>query len=461
MRNKHNLKKIMKEIVLEREKLIGAIKVIDGLFMGDILASQDLEFINMNEVNYVVNTSIELPNNFESYGIEYLNLNWTQNTQSPLFKSFSEFEKSYKFVKSKLDNKECVLVVSTYGKNRCCTFLTLYLMMRFRWSFGMTVQFIKSRRYDIKIKKVFKEGIKDIQKDLVSYGRGALTYQWGVPSNKNDPEEVLVMHTYLNTLLRQNSSNLGVIVERTDLEESGQEESDKGVKWMDENVTDGSKEFLTIIPKFENKGVKHEVQKLKESDKTNNTFYISGDSSLGRERGENSILKVKTNTSVTEKQINSHISSLYETSFSKEEGEKFQRGRYGRREAKVSRSDSPNKRTIGGRVRASSLLPISSNSVFLSRTGNFRKISLRKKSHPKEEYRPVMIQFFMTEQPPLKDFHRESFELRRMKNNSKFHIRRKMKRLKKRRNKRKKKKLGLDFNGCEKVYRNTVVGFTS
>ena len=208
----------MKEIILEREKLIGAIKIMDGLFLGDILASQDLDFITLNSINHIVNTAAELPNSFENLGIEYLNLNWIQDKQMPLFKSYVDLEKMFEFIQKQLNNKRCVMIVSTYGNNRAGCCLILFLMMRFRWTLNMTIQFVSARRGDFRLRSVFRKGVEDLQKDMVTFGKGAKTYQWGVVSDESDPDEVLVMHTYLNTLLRKNSSNLGVVVDRRDFD---------------------------------------------------------------------------------------------------------------------------------------------------------------------------------------------------------------------------------------------------
>jgi hypothetical protein len=54
----------MKEILLDRNLLKGATKIMDGLYFGDILASQDLDFLNSNKISHIVNTSIELPNKY-------------------------------------------------------------------------------------------------------------------------------------------------------------------------------------------------------------------------------------------------------------------------------------------------------------------------------------------------------------------------------------------------------------
>jgi hypothetical protein len=37
--------------------MIGAIKIKDGLFIGDELASKDLEFLVTNKVTHVINTA--------------------------------------------------------------------------------------------------------------------------------------------------------------------------------------------------------------------------------------------------------------------------------------------------------------------------------------------------------------------------------------------------------------------
>jgi hypothetical protein len=41
---------------MEELEFIGAIKVKDGLFIGDEFAAQDLEFIATNKIGHVINT---------------------------------------------------------------------------------------------------------------------------------------------------------------------------------------------------------------------------------------------------------------------------------------------------------------------------------------------------------------------------------------------------------------------
>ena len=59
---------------------MGAIKVKDGMFIGDEFASQDLEFLVTNKVKYIVNcASSEVTNQWDSIGVQYLSLPWLEH----------------------------------------------------------------------------------------------------------------------------------------------------------------------------------------------------------------------------------------------------------------------------------------------------------------------------------------------------------------------------------------------
>lgn len=58
-------------------QIIGAIKIKDGLFLGDQFAAQDLEFVVSNKVSRVINcASRQIQNHWESIGVVYLNFAW-------------------------------------------------------------------------------------------------------------------------------------------------------------------------------------------------------------------------------------------------------------------------------------------------------------------------------------------------------------------------------------------------
>lgn len=58
-------------------EFIGAIKIRDGLFIGDQLAAQDYEFVVTNKVTHIINTAgLQIRNYWESIGVKYLTFDW-------------------------------------------------------------------------------------------------------------------------------------------------------------------------------------------------------------------------------------------------------------------------------------------------------------------------------------------------------------------------------------------------
>lgn len=58
-------------------EFIGAIKIRDGLFIGDQLAAQDYEFIITNKVSHIINCAgLHIRNYWESIGVKYLTFEW-------------------------------------------------------------------------------------------------------------------------------------------------------------------------------------------------------------------------------------------------------------------------------------------------------------------------------------------------------------------------------------------------
>jgi len=59
------------------EEMIGAIKIKDGLFIGDSFAAKDLEFVVANKVTKIINCSgRQVQNQWTNIGVEYLTYHW-------------------------------------------------------------------------------------------------------------------------------------------------------------------------------------------------------------------------------------------------------------------------------------------------------------------------------------------------------------------------------------------------
>lgn len=71
---------------ISEEEMIGAIKIKDGLFIGDEFAAQDLEFVVANKVSRVVNCAgKQVPNHWEAIGVVYLTFGWLDEENQILF----------------------------------------------------------------------------------------------------------------------------------------------------------------------------------------------------------------------------------------------------------------------------------------------------------------------------------------------------------------------------------------
>lgn len=77
----------MKQKILNSD-FIGAIKVKDGLFIGDELAAQDFEFAVTNKVTHIINCAgREIRNYWENMGIKYLTFNWVDHDNQVILDS--------------------------------------------------------------------------------------------------------------------------------------------------------------------------------------------------------------------------------------------------------------------------------------------------------------------------------------------------------------------------------------
>lgn len=99
------------------DDMIGAIKIKDGLFIGDEFSAQDLEFVVANKVSHIINCAGKQINNFwESIGVVYLTFFWQDSENQTLFDSHDKTTKQiYDFIEAASRKSESVLVHSIKG----------------------------------------------------------------------------------------------------------------------------------------------------------------------------------------------------------------------------------------------------------------------------------------------------------------------------------------------------------
>ncbi|EAS04407.2 dual specificity phosphatase domain protein (macronuclear) [Tetrahymena thermophila SB210] len=189
----------------EQHSIIGAIKIKDGLFIGDEYAAQDLEFVITNKVTHIINCAGQsIGNIWEQIGVMYLTFPWTQSDQQILFDEQDEIlNEIVKFIDEAAEAGESTLVHSVKGQSRACCVLASYFMKKYNWALLKTLEFLNSRRPDLEIRSSFFQQLTNLSKKLQITGAGAMIQDWNeisyFPNGIVNVEELIIRNTFLNS----------------------------------------------------------------------------------------------------------------------------------------------------------------------------------------------------------------------------------------------------------------------
>lgn len=107
-------------------------KIKDGFFLGDESIASNLEVLLQFKISHIINAAgPQVINAWESLGIRYLTLNWSESPNQILFDQKDEIaNKIVEFVDDSYKLGEGLLVHSLKGQNRCCIVVLIYLMKK-------------------------------------------------------------------------------------------------------------------------------------------------------------------------------------------------------------------------------------------------------------------------------------------------------------------------------------------
>ena len=181
--------------------LVGAFKVKDGLFIGDKFAAQDLEFVVANKVTRIINcASRQVPNHWEPIGVHYLSFPWLDKDKQllldPQDKAFSVI---YDFIEKGLDTGESVLVHSVNGLSRSACIILAYLLKKYNWSLYKSLEFLNTRRPDLRINNGFIAQLDSLEARLARVSKVPRTVHWD--QETENTEEAVLRNTFLNSRL--------------------------------------------------------------------------------------------------------------------------------------------------------------------------------------------------------------------------------------------------------------------
>ena len=183
-------------------EILGAVKIKDGLFVGDELASQDLEFVVANKVTHIINCcGRQVPNHWEPIGVVYLTYYWVDtDSQTILDHRDVVSNELFQFIEEALENSESILVHSVRGQSRSCCVLAAYMMRKYSWGLRKTMEFLSARRPDVTLKPAFLQQLSAYERRLMANSKDKFSTDWNnLASLSADSEEIVLRNTYMNS----------------------------------------------------------------------------------------------------------------------------------------------------------------------------------------------------------------------------------------------------------------------
>ena len=192
-------------------EIINIVKIKEGFFIGDRIAGTTFEVIEQFKITHIINAAgNEIINQFESIGIKYLTLNWSESPKCILFNQNDEIaSRILNFVEDSYKNGEGLLVHSSRGQNRVCIVVIIYLIKKYNWTIQKCIDLLFSKKNDLFIPQYFLKQISDFENRISEISTIKKSFNWSDEQNKEDIDEFVMRNTYVNGLpikIKNNSS---------------------------------------------------------------------------------------------------------------------------------------------------------------------------------------------------------------------------------------------------------------
>ena len=290
-------------------EMVNIAKIRDGLFIGDVVAGTTLDIILEFKISHMINTSSsQIPSQFVSIGVKYLNLAWPEHPSLNLpFIKDELVTKIVNFIDGCLKNGDGLMIYSYKGQNRCCAVILIYLMRKYFWSLQKSKEYLLSKKQDVKLSKNILEHLINYENHLHKIFPNKIKSTTWTTTNLKDGEELLMSNTYINEIeltkkkifFDQNKKNKNKHIGWAD-DKNNEKVKDKDIKLINYNLEDDlflkknvneitchliKKELKSVIKKSNELEEKKEEIKTEES-KDYNDINININQSNEKEKME-------------------------------------------------------------------------------------------------------------------------------------------------------------------------------
>ena len=211
-------------------EILNISKIKEGFYIGDKIAAISIEVVVQFKLTHMINASgNQIINQWETIGMKYLTLNWSETPNQILFDPNDEIaDKILFFIDDSCINGEGLLAHSFKGQNRVCIVVLIYLMKKYKWNLKKSMEYLKSKKQDVDIPPYFLSQLIKFESRLIQRGELTKDIPWSFGKLK-DPEEKLLRNTYVNGLNLVNKHN------KNDNYSNYNKENMRHIIWADSN----------------------------------------------------------------------------------------------------------------------------------------------------------------------------------------------------------------------------------
>ena len=128
--------------------------IIDNIYLGDMDAAADEEYLKSYNISTVVNCAEELVSNYTD--LKFMELKLFDYTLDQIF---PRFEVAYKYIKKHSENN--ILIHCAAGMSRSASLVIFYIMKEKKWDYDTCLNYTRERRPIVSPNEGFEEQLRN------------------------------------------------------------------------------------------------------------------------------------------------------------------------------------------------------------------------------------------------------------------------------------------------------------
>lgn len=181
-------------------------KIKDGFFIGEAEGALDYDFLETNQIQYIVNcTAHQVENAFELDGIQYLSYEMDQIPQEFVFDLDGRMlNEIIDFIDRALDRCSAVMIHCTDGYSISPCVSMAYIMNKYSWGVDKSYEFMLQKRPDIQLQQEYIDQLYALEQQIVdrtgdSEKAVRRRNEWQLDAADTSTDEPLLINTYINS----------------------------------------------------------------------------------------------------------------------------------------------------------------------------------------------------------------------------------------------------------------------